>query len=216
MELKCQLESSHHSTYGFPSVVPITTEGLTARAPSSRSQHSGDAPVSIPPPIYTPSPFLSIFGSPPRPHQLAFLLWDGMRHLCLLRHSDLRPYKPLVGPHPSAFLSLATPHPVVIHGPTERLASELCLPFRGRYYPPGSGVVISVFVDNDDAPLYRSEYYLDGRDLRAVKIDIANCAIRILCMENVLENRFRLPGMSYSYFFPELEIDISNITRHRR
>lgn len=192
MELKGQLEISHPSISDVPRAVPPLAESLTFR-PSS-----GDAcSVLTPWNTRAPSPFSSSFSPPPRPHQLAFLLWDGVRHLCLLRHSDLRPStKSLVGPNHSVVVSLATPHPVVIQVPTERLASELCLPFGGQYYPSGSGVVITVFVDSDNAPLNRSEYYLDGRDSRAVKVDFANCVIRILCMENFLEDRFRCPGMS--------------------
>ena len=193
MELKGRLEATRQSI-SDPRVVPGPAESLTARA---HAQHSGDGcSVSTAQPL---PHSLSVFGSRPRPHQLAFLLWDGMRHVCLLRHSDLCPSstKSLVGPDYSTFASLATPHPVIIQVPTERLASELCLPFGGEYYPSGSGVVITVFVDNESAPLHRSQYYLDGRDSNTVKVDFANCVIRILCMENVLEDRFRCPGMSY-------------------
>lgn len=209
MELKGRLEASHPSI-SDPRVVPGPAESLTARA---HAQHSGDGcSVSTAQPLHPLSHSLSVFGSRPRPHQLAFLLWDGMRHVCLLRHSDLCPSstKSLVGVGPT-FASLATPHPVVIQVPTERLASELCLPFGGEYYPSGSGVVITVFVDNEDAPLHRSQYYLDGRDSNTVKVDFANCVIRVLCMENFLEDRFRCPGMSY---ISSLKLE-TNITRHR-
>ena len=200
MELKGQFEGGHHSISDSSKAVPTPTAAgsLTSRA---HGQHSGDGDGDGDGdgcPELTPhlSPFLSMFGSRPRPQQLAFLLWDGMKHLCLLRHSDLRASSTTK----SAFIGcLATPDPVIIQAPIERLASELCLPFGGRYYPSGSGVVITVFADNDDTtPVHRSEYYLDGRrDSKTVKVDFANCVIRILCMENFLEDRFRYPGMSY-------------------
>jgi len=201
VEPKGQLEISHTSVSDFPRAVPSLAGGFTFRPPSSHAQYSGEACSTVNPwTTRTPSPFSSSFNSLPRPHQLAFLLWDGERHLCLLRYSDLRPStKSLIGPNHSVVVSLATPHPVVIQVPTDRLASELCLPFGGQYYPLGSGVVITVFVDCNNAPLHRSEYYLDGRDSRTVKVDVVNCVIRILCMENFLEDRFHCPGMSYSH-----------------
>jgi len=208
VELKRQLEISRASISDFFSdfsrAVPPPAECLTFRPPSSHAAQRSVNTCSVLTPWTTraPSPFSFSFSSPPRPHQLAFLLWDGVRHLCLLRHSDLRPStKSLVGPNHFVVISLATPHPVVIQVPTGRLASELCLPFGGQYYPSGSGVVITVFVDSDNAPLHRSEYYLDGRDSRAVKVDFANGVMRILCMESFLDDRFRCPGMSYRHSF---------------
>ena len=185
MELKGRLEGIHQSISDSEAVpAPAGSLSLTARG---HAQHSGDGTTARP--FHHP---LSVFGSRPRPHQLAFLLWDGMRHLCLLRHSDLRA---------SSTTCLATPRPVIIQVPIDRLASELCLPsFGGEYYPSGSGVVITVVVadgDNVDCALHRCEYYLDGRDSKTVKVDFANGVIRILCLENVLEDRFRCPGMSY-------------------
>ena len=208
MELKGQLESSHQTISDISNSVPTPAGSLTASsAPfTQHSEHPGDTCSMLTPRLnHAPAPFLSIFGSPPRPHQLAFLLWDGMKHLCLLRHSDLLPSS-TASPKHSAFIGLATPHPVMIHVPIEKLASELCLPFGGQYYPSGSGVVITVFVDCDDAPLHRSEYLLDGRDSRTVKVDFANCVIRILCMEDFLEDRVRRPGMSYCHSSLQLEI----------
>jgi len=195
-----QLEIRHSSISDVARAVPPLASSLTFKPPSSHAQHQGDAYSALTPwTTRAPSRFSSSFSPPPRPHQLAFLLWDGVRHLCVLRHSDLRPStKSLVGPNHSVVVSLATPQPVVIQVPTERLSSELCLPFEGRCYPSGSGVVITVFVDCDNAPLHQSVYSLDGRDSRTVKVDFANCVIRILCMENFLEDRFRCPGMSYS------------------
>ena len=217
MELKGQLELSHSSISAFTRAVPPPAGGLTFRPPSSHAQHSGEAcSVLTPWTTHAPSPFSSSCFSLPRPHHLAFLLWDGVRHLCLLRYSDLRPStRSLIGLNHSVVVSLATPHPVVIQVPTERLASELCLPFGGQYYPLGSGVVITVFVNCDNAPLHRSEYYLDGRDSRTVKVDFANGVIRILCMENFLEDRFHCPGMSYSHLFSPARNRRLTITRHR-